>query len=54
MGGLIYWNKDIFGHHYEPLTIGVGAILIIAAHFINLKLCRECTDCSNESCNTPV
>ena len=54
MGGLIYWNKDIFGHHFEPLTIAIGAILIIAAHFINLRLCRECNDCANESCNTPA
>jgi len=45
LGGLIYWNKDIFGHQYEPFTIAVGAFLIIAAHYTNLKLCNECKSC---------
>lgn len=51
LGGLIYWNKDIFGHHYEPFTIAVGALLIIAAHLINLRLCKQCKSCDGEACS---
>lgn len=39
-GGVIYWHKDIFGAMGEPLIILVGAGLIIAAHWINLRLVR--------------
>lgn len=39
-GGLIYWNKDILGEAFEPITIAMGASLIIAAHVMNLRLCR--------------
>lgn len=45
LGALIYLNKDMFGHAYEPYTIAVGAGFIIAAHLINLKLCRQCKSC---------
>ncbi len=44
-GALIYWNKDVFGHDFEPLTIAIGAILIIGAHLLNLRLCRRCKGC---------
>lgn len=45
MGGFIYWNKDIFGEAWEPLTIAVGALLIVAAHVVNLRLCQHCKTC---------
>lgn len=48
LGGLIYWNKDIFGEAYEPFTIGFGALLIILAHLANLRLCNKCRKC--ETC----
>lgn len=51
LGGVIYWNKDIFGHEYEPFTIAIGALLIIAAHVINLRLCRQCQSCDDEACS---
>ena len=41
-GGAIYWHKDIFGHHYEPFTIALGAALIVAGHWFNMRLCRQC------------
>lgn len=47
LGGLIYWNKDMFGHDYEPFTVVIGALLIIAAHIINLKLCKSCQTCES-------
>ena len=50
LGGLIYWNKDVFGHEYEPFTITIGAMLIIAAHVINLRLCKQCKSCEDEAC----
>lgn len=46
LGGLIYWNKDMFGEAYEPFTIATGALLIIAAHIINFKLCKSCHQCA--------
>jgi hypothetical protein len=50
LGGLIYWNKDMFGEAYEPYTIAVGALLIVAAHVINIRLCRSCNEC--HSCDS--
>ena len=44
-GGIVYWQKDIFGHEYEPLIIGIGAGLIIIAHFLNVRLCKRCKGC---------
>lgn len=44
-GGLIYWHKDVLGESYEPFTIAVGAGLIVAAHWINMRLCRKCKCC---------
>ncbi|MFC6438748.1 MerC domain-containing protein [Bowmanella sp. JS7-9] len=44
-GGLIYWNKDMFGESMEPFTIAVGALLLITAHVSNLRLCNRCQDC---------
>ena len=46
-GGAIYWHKDIFGHHYEPFTIAIGAALIVAGHWVNMRLCRQCKCCKN-------
>lgn len=46
-GGVIYWFKDILGHDFEPLTITVGAMLIVAGHWINMRLCRQCRCCRN-------
>lgn len=57
LGGVIYWHKDMFGHEYEPLTIGFGAALIIIAHWLNLKLCHhchDCHDCQDEHCASDV
>lgn len=48
LGALIYWNKHMFGEAYEPITIAVGALLIIAAHLANLRLCKKCKTC--ETC----
>jgi hypothetical protein len=48
LGGLIYWNKDIFGHEYEPFTIAIGAFLIVAAHVTNMRLCNNCKTCEDK------
>lgn len=50
LGGLIYWNKDMFGEAYEPFTIATGALLIVAAHITNINLCKSCSSC--QSCET--
>lgn len=41
LGGMIYWNKDILGESMEPFTVAVGALLIVYAHFANLKLTKK-------------
>lgn len=51
LGGLIYWNKDMFGEAFEPITITIGAMLIVASHVINLRLCQSSKACECESCN---
>lgn len=48
LGGLIYWNKDIFGHDAEPFIVTIGALLIIVSHVINLRLCKQCTSCDKD------
>lgn len=40
IGGVLYFNKDTFGHGWEPLLIVLGASLIVVAHTLNLHLCR--------------
>lgn len=47
LGAMVYWNKDIFGHSFESLAVVLGAIIIIAAHTANLKLCKSCQDCDH-------
>lgn len=48
LGGLIYWNKHMFGESYEPFVVALGAVFIIGAHLANLRLCRKCKKC--ETC----
>lgn len=50
LGGLIYWNKDMFGHTYEPFTVTLGALLIVVAHIVNINLCKNCNTC--QSCES--
>ncbi len=45
LGGFIYWQKDLFGDAAEPFTVMIGALLVVAAHLINIKLTRRCADC---------
>lgn len=40
-GAFIYWHKDSLGEMGEPVVIIVGASLIVAAHWINLRLVRS-------------
>ncbi|MEO9946831.1 MerC domain-containing protein [Paraglaciecola sp.] len=47
LGGVIYWNKDMFGELYEPFIVATGAILIVGSHIVNLKLCQSCHDCKS-------
>ncbi|CAB0151796.1 hypothetical protein PSI9734_02161 [Pseudidiomarina piscicola] len=42
-GGVIYWHKDSLGEVGEPIIILTGAALIVAAHWVNLKLTRQAT-----------
>jgi hypothetical protein len=44
-GGFIYWQKDMLGVEVEPYLVLMGASLVVAAHVLNMKLCRRCSDC---------
>lgn len=48
----IYWIKHDFSQELEVYFIVVGASLIVAAHFINLKLCNSCKQCADDSCRS--
>ena len=52
LGVAIYWLKHDFSPSLEPLFIIAGAGLIVAAHFINLKLCNSCKSCTEEDCSS--
>lgn len=49
LGVAIYWIKHDFSEAYEPYFIVIGASLIVAAHFLNIKLCNSCKICNIEA-----
>jgi len=48
----IYWIKHDFAENIQPFFILVGASFIVAAHLINLKLCNDCRQCNEETCES--
>ena len=52
LGVVIYWMKHDFSQELEPFFIVGGAGFIIAAHFINIKLCNSCKQCEDKACNS--
>ncbi|NMP17176.1 MULTISPECIES: MerC domain-containing protein [unclassified Thalassotalea] len=50
LGGFIYWHKHSVDESVQPLMIIVGAVLLVAAHVVNLKLCNNCRSCSDHEC----
>ncbi len=48
----IYWIKHDFSEAIQPYFIIIGASLIVAAHIINLKLCNNCKQCTDERCES--
>jgi len=48
----VYWQKHDFSTSTQPFIIVLGASLIIAAHFINLRLCNSCKKCADHHCST--
>lgn len=46
----IYWVKHDFSEALEIYFIIVGASLIVAAHFVNLRLCNSCKACKDSEC----
>lgn len=51
LGVIIYWQKHDFSPSVQPYFIIVGAFLIVAAHFLNLKLCKDCVECTASECS---
>ena len=51
LGVVFYWIKHDFSSELEPIFIVGGASLIIAAHFVNIKLCNSCKQCEDKACS---
>jgi len=51
LGVIIYWQKHDFSEAVQPYFIVIGALLIVSAHLINLKLCNDCKQCTDEGCS---
>ena len=51
LGVSVYWVKHDFSEAYEGYFIVIGAGLIIAAHFLNMKLCNSCKECIDNECS---
>ncbi|MGB0938413.1 MAG: MerC domain-containing protein [Colwellia sp.] len=52
IGVMLYWIKHDFPEAYSIYFIVGGTSLIVAAHFINLKLCDSCKECTDHGCNS--
>ncbi len=52
LGIAIYWQKHDFSVDVQPYIILLGASLIAIAHFINIKLCKSCTQCASSQCQS--
>lgn len=52
LGVAIYWQNHQVAEHLQPLVIILGSGLIVAAHFINLKLCNSCKQCDEHGCSS--
>jgi hypothetical protein len=52
LGVGIYWIKHDFSEAIQPYFIIIGASLIVAAHIINLKLCNNCKQCTDDACES--
>jgi len=52
IGVALYWIKHDFSEDLEAYFIIGGASLIVAAHFINIKLCNSCKQCDEETCSS--
>lgn len=48
LGVSIYWIKHDFSEQYEMYFIIVGASLIVAAHYLNIRLCNSCKQCHDD------
>lgn len=50
LGVAVYWIKHDFAPEHQPYFIITGALLIVAAHFVNMKLCNSCKQCTEHNC----
>jgi len=51
LGVALYWIKHNFSETDEIYFIIAGASLIVAAHFVNIKLCNRCKQYDDEVCS---
>ena len=48
LGGIIFWVKHDLPLALQNFAVVGGAILVIGAHVINVKLCKSCKQCEQE------
>ena len=50
-----FFCHDLFGHQYEGLTSILGSLVLISAHIMNHKLCKNADhDCSSHGCGNEI
>lgn len=52
IGIILYWIKHDYSEEVEIYFIVGGTALIVAAHFINIRLCNSCKECTDDGCNS--
>jgi len=52
LGIAVYWQKHDFSEANHPYIILIGASLIVAAHWLNIKLCNNCKECKDDKCTS--
>lgn len=53
LGGIIFWIKHDLPYALQNFAVVAGAILVIGAHVLNVKMCKSCKQCEQEGgCTT--
>ena len=45
LAGVVFWQKEAVGEGFEPIIVTLGAAFLIAAHLLNIRLCKRCINC---------
>jgi len=48
VSALLMVYSHSFGHDYEHWILGLGALSMVGAHIVNIKLCKTCPTCHED------